>query len=155
MIFICDSKGNLFSAYSTESKLLKDYKMPKIIELNMPWVAMSFNIYHKNRKPTFIFKYNNKKFIAAYEEIPDIKSDHPWNIAIVTPIQDIIAPLQKTITISFIFVFIALLIGIILSTIFASRISKPIIKLTKDAELICQLKLEEVKQTKNNHDVEI
>jgi adenylate cyclase len=148
VVFVCDARGHLITAYSAAStNLLEGYKMPRLANLKMPWVEQSFDLYRQTEDPTFIYTHNNKKYIAAYEKIPDIKSDSEWTIGIVTPFKDVVAPLQRGIFLSFIFVFIALGIGIAFSAFFSSRISKPIIKLAKDAELICQLKLGEITQT--------
>ncbi|EKE00900.1 MAG: hypothetical protein ACD_21C00255G0002 [uncultured bacterium] len=146
VVFVCNAQGHLITAYSANLNLLEGYKMPNLDDLGMAWVKHSFALYHQTLDPTFIYSYNNKKYIAAYEKIPNIKSDSEWTIGIITPYQDIVAPLQRGIFFSFIFIFVALVFGIIFSAFFSSRISNPIIKLAKDAELICQLKLEEVKQ---------
>lgn len=146
IVFICDDQEHLITAYRANVNLLKGYKMPKLDDLGLAWAKQSFSLYRKTHKSVFIYSYDNKKYIAAYEKMPSIKTSAEWNIAIVTPYQDIVAPLQRNIFFSFIFIFIAVVLGIIFSIIFSSRISRPIVKLAKDAELICQLRLMEVKQ---------
>lgn len=146
IVFICDDREHLITAYSSNVNLLEGYRMPKLDDLGLAWVKQSFDLYNKTHDSVFIYSYDNKKYIAAYGKIPDIKTDAEWYIAIVTPYQDIVAPLQQGIFFSFILIFIAVVLGIIFSVVFSSGISRPIVKLAKDAELICQLKLEEVKQ---------
>lgn len=146
VVFICDDEERLITAYSSNINLLEGYRMPKLDDLGVAWVKYSFVLYREKHTPVFIYDYDGKKYIAAYGKIPSIKTDAGWNISIVTPYQDIVGPLQRGIFLSFIFIFIVVIAGVILSIVFSSGVSKPIVKLAKDAELICQLKLEEVKQ---------
>lgn len=147
IIFICDQYSNVLSAYAANTNLMLGYKMPKLADLNIPIAQASFNLYKKNHQPIFSYDFNKEKYITAYEKIPNTIGESEWQVAIVTPVKDITAPLEKNILLALFFSALAVILGIVLATIFSSRISKPIVKLANDAELICQLKLKEVKNT--------
>jgi adenylate cyclase len=144
-VFIVDEHGHVLSAYTGEIDLLKGYKMPNLADLKMAWVQKSFDLYSKNKQPLFIYNVDNKDYIAVYKEIPGVEGAYHWQVAIVTPVNDITQALEKNVLYSLFLGMVILAIGILLATILSSRISKPIIKLANDADLICQLKLEEIK----------
>ena len=148
VIFICDNEGHVASAYTTRKiDLVKEgYKMPTFKDLKIPWAEESFVVYKKNKQPLFLYKFNNKEYISVYTAIPSVEGENQWMAVIVTPLTDVTAPLTKGLLIAILFVVIIIIIGIFLATIFSSRISQPIVKLAEDAELICQLKLDEIKE---------
>lgn len=145
-IFVVDDTGDLISTYDVDKKFFEDQEMPKITSLDKQWLKKSFAIYQQTHQSPFVYKFNDNKYISVYEKIAGIKSDHPWFISIVMPIDDVISPLRKNVLIATLFTSMALIIGIILASIFSSALSRPIRKLAQDAHLICQLKLTEVKE---------
>jgi len=143
--FICDQDSNVISAYTANTNLMFSHKMPKLADLNIPIAQTSFELYKKNQQSIFSYNFKNEKYIAAYEKIPNTEGESDWQVAIVTPVKDITAPLEKNILLALFFSTLAVVLGIVLATIFSSHISKPIVTLADDAELICQLRLMEVK----------
>lgn len=143
-VFVVDDLGNLISAFSGDTHVFDSFKMPKIKDINMPWANEAFNLYIKTKQPSFEFIHDHNKFIAAFAEISATAGEHTWFVGVVTPIQDIIAPLQKSTLISLFVALGGILIGIFLSTIFASSISKPVNTLALDADLICELQLDKL-----------
>lgn len=105
----------------------------------------SFDKHQKEHKDLFIFSFDGKKYISIYSFV--IATDgHKWSVCTTTPVNDINQELRKKILIGFIFIMAFIFIGAILTSIFSSSLSSPIKKLAQDANLICQLKLYEVKQ---------
>lgn len=147
IVFLVDNNQQLIAASSAKTGSVIGENIPKLSDLHLPWVDESFAIYKKNKTSPFIYTFKNKKYIATYEELPNVKIEPKWLIGVVLPIHDVIAPLQKGIFLSLIFAIILVSIGTFLAYVFSSKISNPIKQLAQDAELICQLKLEEIKQS--------
>lgn len=146
LVMICDDKGHLISGYTAKTSIEAGYIMPKISDLEIPWVEKAYDLYRSTKKSVFLFTFADEQYIAAFDDIPNIKGHFKWSTAVITPVQDVIAPLQKNTLYSLLSVLIALLGGIYLSSYFASRLSEPIKMLANDADLICQLRLEEIKK---------
>ena len=147
IVSVVDSSGNLIAVHGMGRKLLDGKELPKIDSLNLPWLEKSFAIYQQNHKSPFVYSIGNKKYISAYEKIAGIQTVYPWFVSIVTPVDDIIAPLREKALIAMIFICMVLFFGVILASILSSSISRPIRRLALDANLICQLKLTEIKET--------
>lgn len=146
-IFIVDINGNTIASHTLKGELLTFDENPDLTDLSKaPWLVRTFELYKNEKKQgsPFVYSVHGKEYIAAYNMIADVKSDVPWFVGIVTPINDIIDPLRKYVLVSTIFVGIVLLLGIILALIFASSLSRPITRLAQDANLICQLRLESI-----------
>lgn len=141
---IVDDVGHLITAYSATESLVNKGAMPRITDIDLPWVEYGFSLYLQNAKPAFEFNYNHNRYVAAFAEISATKGEHKWFVGVITPLQDIIAPLQRTALISLLIILGAIFIGIICALIFATRLSKPINKLAADADLICQMQLNRV-----------
>jgi len=154
-VFICNEKQQVLSAYSEKNALAKNYQIPLLSELNLPWVEASYNLYLKNKQPIFLFKFQGKKYIAAYKNISqtkgtqheEIKGDHLWQVGVVTPVDDVTAPLKVNLLYTLLVLTMILSIGIILATILSSGLSAPIAKLSKDAGLFCKFRFDELKTT--------
>lgn len=147
VVVIVNNVGDLISVLSSNISIVNREDMPKIKDVNIPWVERAFNLYNQNYGSTFEFRYNNNNYIAAFEEISVVQGERKWFVGIVTPIQDIIAPLQKNALLTLLVVFAGVLVGIGFSNIFASSLSRPIDKLANDADLICDLQLQKITET--------
>lgn len=155
-VFVCNEKRQVLSAYPEKNDLTKNYQIPLLSDLKkMPWVEASYDLYLKNKLPLFLFNFKGEKYIAVYKDISrtkdtqheEIKGDHRWQVGVVTPVYDIVAPLTVDILYTLLVLIIVLSIGIVFATIFSSGLSAPIIKLAKDAELFCKFRFDEVKNT--------
>ncbi|MDR1057477.1 MAG: adenylate/guanylate cyclase domain-containing protein [Coxiellaceae bacterium] len=147
-IFIVDNYGNIITSHTPNGELLalaKNSVKDKASDIQLPWISKSFKLYKEKQESPFIYLMNGKQYVASYEKIVDVKSNHPWFVGIVTPISDIIKPLLKGVLISVIFTGLVLLLGIILASIFSLSLSRPIKRLAQDANLICQLQLADIK----------
>lgn len=112
---------------------------------NLSLKQKSFANYKKTQKAISTFVFNGKKYISAYEKISALKTDSAWFIAIITPMDDVIKPLRDKIFIDLILIATAIVIGLLLASLFSVRISTPIKALAQDLNLICNLRLNEVK----------
>ena len=106
----------------------------------------SFDRYREEHKDRFVFSFMGKEYISVYSAIA-IFSAAKWSVCIITPVDDINGELRKSISIWFMFILITIFIGAIFTSVFSSCLSLPIKKLAKDSMLICQLRLNEVKET--------
>jgi adenylate cyclase len=145
-VFVVDDRGTLISIQDINQYLLGENELPKISDLKQAWLEESFSIYSKNRQSPFVYTVNNKQYISSYEKIAGVKSEHPWFVSIVTPISDITAPLRKSILTALLFIGMVLVGGVVLASVFASSLSRPIKKLAQEANLICALRLDEMKE---------
>lgn len=143
-IFVVDLAGNLMAAHAKHKNIAALNKVTEITAANIPWIEEAFNVFHQKHDHLFAYSFDGKDYIAASEKILDVKSDSPWFVAIITPVDDIVAPLRKNILISFGFVLFTLLLGVVMASIFSSSLSRPIKNLAKDADWISQLQLENI-----------
>lgn len=109
--------------------------LPKLDFLNMPWVTVSFDKYHKSHRGYFSYRYQNTTYLAFYEKIDNIMHNN-WLSVMVVPLSDITQPLKHQTTVSIRSAIFVMLIGLIFVSIIATRISRPIIKLADEAESI-------------------
>lgn len=144
-VFVVNLQGDLISVHTDRDYLPTLDATSGIDDISAPWLIESFKLYKQGQSSPFVYRVKGKNYVAAYEKIPGVKSDDPWLVAIVTPVSDIISPLLRNILISIIFTGLALLLGIVMASMFSASISRPIKKLAGDANLICQLRLQNVK----------
>ncbi len=145
-IFVMNlNKGNLIAAYTEQRHLLNFDLAPDITDINIAWLRKAFELYKRKPASPFVYTLDKKNYIAAYEKIPSAKSDDPWVVAIITPVDDIVAPLLRNVLTSVVLTTLALLFGVIMASFFASSLSRPIKALAQDANLICQLQLASIK----------
>jgi adenylate cyclase len=141
VVFLVNDVGNAITD-SMDKDALKNEKLPNI---NGQLLKKSFVLYQKTHKPLFIYSINNKKYICSYEKIANTPIENSWFVSIITPVADITAPLRKSIFIALMLTSIVIIIGIILASVFSTSLSRPIKRLAQEANLICQLRLAEVK----------
>ena len=111
-IFVVDDNGDLISTYDIETHFFDGKELPNMTNLEKQWLKKSFVLFKQKQQSPFIYKFAGNKYISVYEKIADIKSDRPWYVAIVMPINDIIAPLRQNVLLAMIFTSLALVIGI-------------------------------------------
>lgn len=141
-IFVVNSLGNLIAAHAKHGNL----SMPNnsVNAIDIPWVTEAFRIYKQQPQSIFVYSVDGKNYIAAYEKIAEVKSEYPWFVVIITPVNDIVAPLRKNILLGFMLMGFALLGGVMMASIFSTSLSRPIKKLADDANWICLLQLENI-----------
>lgn len=137
--------GSLIAARVEQANLLQLDKAPRITDINNQWIQESFTIFQQKRQSSFAYSSGGKEYVSAYEKISDVVSKDPWFVVVVTPMSDIVAPLRKNVLLGSVFTGFVLFIGIFLASIFSSSLSRPIKRLAQDANLICLLKLENIR----------
>lgn len=143
-VFIVDELGKIIASRGDSGE------PHEIDDLSADWLKKSFSIYRDKNENSFVYKSNNKEYVSDYKMISDMFSKHFWHVGIVTPIEDIVAPLKSTSYLSLFLTLIVLGFGMIMASIFSASISKPIKKLAQDADFICRLKLEVIKRVISN-----
>ena len=146
-VSVVDYTGSLISIHNTSMGVFKEGTLPNVVDLDDHLLKKSFAIYNQTHQTPFIYSFGNNKYISAYKQINGVQTEHPWFISIITPIDDITAPLRESVLIALLLSGVALIVGVILASIFSSSLSRPIRKLAQDANLICHLRLIEVKET--------
>ena len=146
-ISVIDHTGSLISVHNTCMGVFKSTTLPNVVDLDDHLLKKSFAIYNQTHQTPFVYSFGNNKYISAYKQIDGIRTEHPWFVSIITPIDDITAPLRKDILIALLLSSVALIIGIVLASVLSLNLSRPIRKLAQDANLICHLRLIEVKET--------
>lgn len=139
LVFIIDSTGK------TIDNLHDNKSSIHTTEINLALKEKSFAVYNKEHKSPFVFVFNDKKYISTYEQISGLQTENMWFVSIITPISDVTGPLHKNILIELIMIIMVMPIGLLLTSIFSSNISRPIKNLAQSANLICKLKLDEIK----------
>lgn len=156
--FIFDDKDNLIAAKT--SPLFGTEKIPKVTDIDNPWVEASFKEY-KNRKSSlktpgqqnqqvisFDYTFAGEKYLAYYKNIKYAVEEN-WYIATIIPVNDILGEFLANLwKLTFIAIFI-LALGLVGVWFLAKLISKPIIKLTEEASAIKQLELPKIVKIKS------
>lgn len=155
-LFVISENGLEFTSNKNNISVLRDMyygikkQYGKINNLNKDdfiqfLKKVTVDKYRKEHKKLFIFSFKGNEYISIYSPISSF-STTKWSVCIITPVNDINEELRKNILMWFLFIIAAISVGAIFTSIFSTSLSKPIKKLAGDANLICSLRLDEVKQ---------
>lgn len=144
-VLLIDKGGNIISGLNIGEDLSNREEMLNIDSLHEPWIREILKFCLQNYQSPRTYLSSKNRYVFSYARIENIRAEEQWLVVIITPVDDIVAPLRRDVLIALFFISIALLVGIILGSILSSNISRSIRKLAEDANLICQLKLVEVK----------
>ena len=139
LIFIINNLGEVMQQLGTGSNTTNPANNHALLK------RQSLAIYQKTQQTISAFTWQGKKYLTAYEKIAALKTDNTWFVAIITPMDDVMAPLRAKIFIDLILIIAAIIIGLLLTSLFSTRVSAPIKALAQDLHLICNLKLNRVK----------
>ncbi|MCL9683536.1 adenylate/guanylate cyclase domain-containing protein [Legionella maioricensis] len=140
MIYITNEKQQVI-AYKNpfQTQDIRGEKLtPELIKkFNIPLVSFI----RQNTKPLVSsYQYQGKQFFLAYQPITETITD-PWNITIIVPAEDVLAPLEILSIRALLLTFIVLFIGALIARYISKKISHPIIELAQEAEEITKLNL--------------
>lgn len=132
--YIIDYQGNAIIAPGLQNKIQD--KAP----LSEPFKT-AFEQFTIERKPTFVFEYNDVRYMAAFSPLHPIL-EKTWLIEIVVPVNDFLYEVIATHGKILLFSTLIVVITSFFVTYFSRRISRPIVKLAKKIDDIRQLNLE-------------
>ncbi|VEB35955.1 guanylate cyclase [Legionella sainthelensi] len=143
IIYITNEKNQII-AYRNPKQLL-DIRgkrlTPKDLRFKIP-IPISKLDSDSQQIPVTFYEYNNRQFFLVNQPIFNANSEKIWHITIIVPASDVLAPLRTlSLRILFLTVFI-LILGVLIARLVSQKISRPIIKLSKEAQEITQLNLE-------------
>lgn len=138
-IFIVNNAGEVL-AYSRLKEMPESLKRLQIASFHTPAISKSYAIYKKNKQSEFNFSFNKKTYLAVYKTIPYM-TFQPWLIGIITPRDDFIGEVKKTVIINSLVSFILLILGIFLISRLVSFIVNPIKRLVTETQKIKHLDL--------------
>ncbi|MCL5260450.1 MAG: adenylate/guanylate cyclase domain-containing protein [Gammaproteobacteria bacterium] len=139
--YIFDNQDNLIAAKNLH--ILNSTQLPKVSEMKMPWVDASLREYRKTNKQLFYFKFANVNYLAFYDSLAGLK-DNNWSIGIVLPFSDTAAEMRLILFFTIALGIFILICGMVLVWLISGAISKPIIKIAHEAELITKLDLADI-----------
>ena len=140
MIYVTNEKQQVIAyrnPYQTQD--IRGEKLtPELIKkFNIPLVSFL----RQNSKPLVSsYQYQGKQFFLAYQPITETIAD-PWNITIIVPAEDVLAPLETLSIRALLLTFIVLFVGTLIVRYISRKISHPIIQLAEEAEQITELNL--------------
>lgn len=138
IIFISDEKGHLLAAKKfaqTGDIVTPITRLHTVDSLGMPWLQASFSEFKHQHRQYFSFEYQHERYLAYYETISNIGHKDLY-VSIVVPLSDVTQPIREQTIHSILATIIVLMMGLIIASFFATRISRPIIKLADEAESI-------------------
>lgn len=112
------------------------------------WVAKSFELFEKTKKPSFSFRYQGQTYLAAFNsfaENPQYYED-PWIVGVVAPENDFIGKLKSSSFINALIGVLVLMIGILFVSMLITYVISPIKKLVMQTEKIRRFELDEKEQ---------
>lgn len=140
MIYITNEKQQVIAYRNPfQTQDIRGEKLtPKLIrKFNIPLVSF---IRQHSKPLVSSYQYQGKQYFLAYQPITETIAD-PWNITIIVPAEDVLAPLEILSIRALLLTFIVLFIGALIARYISRKISHPIIQLAKEAEEITQLNL--------------
>lgn len=144
LAFITDSKNQLLAFSGNKSITVgkgKNIRNLKVEELNIPAVNAMLKA-HPNHKENFItFNSDGKTYYAATIPFPKSTGKN-WHSTIIAPESDFTGSMERTLANILYLSLGALVIGILVSTFFARRVSKPIELLAADVLEVRNFNLE-------------
>lgn len=142
IIYITNEKNQVI-AYRNPKQLL-DIRGEKLTPKDLGFkvqIPISKLDWSNQKTPISFYEYNNQQFFLVNQPIFNANSEKIWHITIIVPASDVLAPLRSlSIKILFLTVFI-LILGVLIARFVSQKISRPIIKLSKDAQEITRLEL--------------
>lgn len=158
IVFICNEDQEVLAAHSYNTNLIIGDKLPTLADLHMPIAEASFKEHKKQQKDLFYFDLDKKTYTShaggyasIYKKIPYIIDGKSWQVAIIIPGKDIVtAELQHSVDIDDYIIWGSMILAIIIAAFFSSRLSKPIMQLSNNSELICQLELKKTQKIFSN-----
>ncbi len=140
MIYITNEKQQVIAyrnPFQTQDIRGKKLTPELIKKFNIP--LLSFE--RQDSKPMVSsYRYKGEQFFLAYQPITETIAD-PWNITIIVPADDVLAPLEILSIRALLLTFIVLFIGALIARYISRKISHPIILLAEEAEEITKLNL--------------
>ncbi len=134
LVFIVSTEGKIIAfPHLTLYNRTEHFYMRDLT--SAPWVTQSFAQYTKTHNSAFVFKYNNKEYLATYQILAKFGNDQ-WMIGIVAPAEDFISDLNNTQFITLMINLLILLTGIILVSILTTRLVRPLKKITAEINRI-------------------
>lgn len=140
ILFIVQNDGKLLG-YPNYEKMKNQMDLLDIHTLSEKWVADSFDLYQKNKKKSFSFKYNNQVYLATYHPI-SMLSHQGWMIGLVIPESDFIGQLIETRMLNMWISLFILLTGILIVSYVVNGIVKPVKSLIVETNKIKDFDLE-------------
>ncbi len=132
--FMTDGSGKLL-ACSGDIEIVskKNGKLKRLMpyELKIPQMTLAVRYYQDNKKGTFSYKYNGKRYLAYFTRIPDTFGRN-WLFATIAPEDDFIGPIKKTLHTTILLALLGLMIAVLVAILLARQISQPIEKLATE-----------------------
>ena len=142
--FIINRKNEIV-AYPDVNLIVKktgDHLRPaRIDEIGISWISEGFRKGESVLKDNFAFDFDGTSYIASITPFP-ASFGKDWRIAIFAPEDDFIGVAKATNQIVFYFSLMMIAIGVTISIILSRQLSRPIVRLTKEAEKIRNFDLE-------------
>ncbi len=136
--FIISNTGNLiaypkrwpFNAITTSpNQLLNAFSTP------LPLITPALNAYKTTGQSTLVIRDHGIPYLVTFESVPDL-AQHGWLIGVVAPQRYFTDPLKRFNTMALVISTASLILGIILFSILASRVVRPIKRLVRETEKI-------------------
>lgn len=103
------------------------------------WLKYALDYYNTTHKNQFVFEYNNARYIASIEDLPEELPEvaaYGWKVGVVVPESDFTGDLEKKNMIIIFTGILTLLMGITLASIFSKRLAARIKLLVHETERI-------------------
>lgn len=140
-LYVADSNNNIITANKViANEELTPTEVDSLRNLTIPWVKYSLELFNKETKKIFQFKFNGNLYLANYEKLPGFFGDSAI-IGIVLPLDDVIGPLKKNVVHLLLITIVLLLLGLLFANILAKKLSRPIVALADDAKEIAKMKI--------------
>ncbi|MFJ1268231.1 adenylate/guanylate cyclase domain-containing protein [Legionella lytica] len=147
MIFVVNNKSNIIAfraPHSSENILGKKLEPDLLKKFNIPSTLVSTHFHSKIES----YMYEDEKYFFSYRPIFNKLKIDPWHVLIITPKNDVIAPLKNLSRGFILLTILILLIGAILVRIISQKISNPIIQLAEEAQQITLFNFKEKRPLK-------
>lgn len=148
MVFIVNNHDQII-AYDNKIGYQSESGIIDLKKLNNPVIAKAYQIYRQSGESSFEFTENKTKYIANFKRYGFSKTEQ-WAIATILPNDIFVGTIQSANHKTLLFSLIMLLLGLLLVVYSSHRISKPIMRLTKETKDIIKLRFDKESKIKTH-----
>jgi len=152
IVFIMDS-NNTIVAYPDIRKTVRidknsGLRSASIKDIEEKWVTDAVRLYNKTLQKKLISVTDGKRHIASFADFPE-SFGKDWKIVIIIPEDDLVGHLQRMTTITLSISLFIIILSIFIMNSISNKLSRPILKLSDEMELIKDFNLDDVRGVKS------
>jgi len=136
--FILTNNGNLIAypkRWPFNAVTSHPHQLPNVLATPLPLITQALNTYQTTKQSALTIRDHDVPYFVTFEAIPDF-AQYGWLVGVATPQSYFTDPLKRFNVMALVISGITLILGIVLFSVLASRVVKPIKHLVQETEKI-------------------